>query len=232
MKFNRIILSVLVMLVFLVIISPVIARAKNLLVASWYGPGFNGKLSASGEKFDMYSMTAAHKLLPFGTMVRVTNIENGKSVKVKINDRGPYKKGRALDLSYKAAKEIDLIKDGFGKVKVELVIRDKFKTKYIDMIDVRHYPERITDILFEHKTSAEEVKDVLGAFYDGVDIENGTSGYKVVINKYKDNNEQLITANVKSTVAKKNTINAYAKNSINRSNDVVFLYRKAKTATK
>src|SRR5215468_2627965 len=72
-------------------------------VASWYGPGFHGERAASGEIFSQRELTAAHRTLPFGTLVRVTNLENGRSVIVRINDRGPWKKGRVVDLSYDAA---------------------------------------------------------------------------------------------------------------------------------
>jgi len=89
--------------------------------ASWYGPGFNGKKTASGEKFDMYKLTAAHKKLAFGTIVKVTNLNNGKSVIVKINDRGPFVKGRVIDLSKKAAQQIDMINSGHVPVKIEIV---------------------------------------------------------------------------------------------------------------
>lgn len=89
--------------------------------ASWYGPGFNGKKTASGEIFNMNKLTAAHRTLDFGTLVRVTNLNNNKSVIVRINDRGPFKKGRVIDLSKKAALAIDMIKDGVIPVKVELV---------------------------------------------------------------------------------------------------------------
>ncbi len=91
--------------------------------ASWYGPGFNGKKTASGEKFDMNKFSAAHRKLPFGTKVRVTNLNNGKSVIVRINDRGPFKKGRVIDLSKKAAEQIGLIKSGVAPVKIELAVK-------------------------------------------------------------------------------------------------------------
>ncbi len=80
--------------------------------ASWYGREFHGKTTASGEKFNMYEYTAAHKTIPFGSIVEVKNLENGKSVKVKINDRGPYRGKRIVDLSYGAAKEVGIISSG------------------------------------------------------------------------------------------------------------------------
>ena len=85
--------------------------------ASWYGPGFHGKKTASGEKFDQNDLTAAHKKLPLGSEATVTNLENGKSVEVEINDRGPYVEGRKIDLSKAAAKEIGV--DGVAKVRIE-----------------------------------------------------------------------------------------------------------------
>jgi len=90
-------------------------------MASWYGKKFHGKKTASGERFNMYAMTAAHKTLPFNSRVRVTNLENNKSVKVRINDRGPWTKGRTIDLSYAAAKKIDMIEKGVVKVRVEVI---------------------------------------------------------------------------------------------------------------
>lgn len=89
--------------------------------ASWYGPGLNGNKTASGEIFDMYGMTAAHKKLPFGSIVVVTNEENNKSVIVRINDRGPFVKGRVIDLSYGAAYLLDMVRAGVVKTHVEII---------------------------------------------------------------------------------------------------------------
>lgn len=88
-------------------------------VASWYGPGFNGRRTASGEIFDMHQLTAAHRTLPLPSFVRVTNLANQQSVIVRINDRGPFHAGRILDLSYAAARKIDLLH--VGKVSIEPV---------------------------------------------------------------------------------------------------------------
>jgi rare lipoprotein A len=84
--------------------------------ASWYGPGFHGKKAASGERFNQNAMTAAHRSLPFGTVVKVTNQKTGKSIKVTINDRGPFHKGRIIDLSKAAAVKLGIQKAGTGKV--------------------------------------------------------------------------------------------------------------------
>ena len=88
--------------------------------ASWYGPGFHGKTTANGEKFNMNDFTAAHRKLKFGTLLKVTNLSNNFSVIVRINDRGPYKYNRIIDLSKKAATEIDMIKSGITDVKIEI----------------------------------------------------------------------------------------------------------------
>src|SRR5689334_23314463 len=98
--------------------------------ASYYGPGFQGKKTATGEKFDQNQPTAAHPALPLGTKATVTNLENGKSVDVKINDRGPYVKGRDIDLSKSAAKELGMTKEGVAPVKIEAEVKpEKNKEK-------------------------------------------------------------------------------------------------------
>jgi rare lipoprotein A len=91
--------------------------------ASWYGPGFHGQRTASGAQFDQGKLTAAHPELPFGTQVTVTNLENGKKVKVKINDRGPFAEGRIIDVSKEAAKKLDMVSDGSAEVRIEANVR-------------------------------------------------------------------------------------------------------------
>ena len=90
-------------------------------IASWYGPGFHGKTTANGERYDMHGLTAAHKTLPFGTKVRVTNLANDRSLVVRINDRGPFVKGRIIDLSKRAAERLGFIRAGKAKVRVQIV---------------------------------------------------------------------------------------------------------------
>lgn len=108
-----------ILLIFLIITSyscssKIIQKGK----ASYYADKFNGRKTASGEKFRNSKLTGAHKTLPFGTKVKVTNMSNGKTVKVKINDRGPFVAGRIIDLSKKAARKIDIDKEGVGNVKI------------------------------------------------------------------------------------------------------------------
>jgi rare lipoprotein A (peptidoglycan hydrolase) len=92
---------------------------KEVGEASWYGPRFQGKETANGETFDQKEMTAAHPTLPMGTKAKVTNLENGKKVVVRINDRGPYADDRVIDLSGAAAKKLGMKKDGTAEVKIE-----------------------------------------------------------------------------------------------------------------
>lgn len=86
--------------------------------ASWYGPSFHGRRTANGERYDMHAMTAAHPSLPFGTLVTVRNADNGREVVVRVNDRGPFKKARILDLSYEAAKRLDMVAPGTAVVEL------------------------------------------------------------------------------------------------------------------
>jgi peptidoglycan lytic transglycosylase len=97
------------------------ARPYQVGTASWYGSYFEGKETASGEPFDMYDLTAAHPTLPLGTFVKVTNLRNGKSVVVRVNDRGPVVEGRIIDLSYQAACVLHLEHQGIQQVRLDLV---------------------------------------------------------------------------------------------------------------
>lgn len=92
--------------------------------ASWYGYKFNGERTSNGELYDMFAMTGAHKTLPIPSYVRVTNLDNGKSVVVRINDRGPFHTGRIIDLSYAAAQRLGITRLGTGNVEVEIVVPD------------------------------------------------------------------------------------------------------------
>jgi len=91
-------------------------------VASWYGPDFHAKNTANGEAYDMYAMTAAHRTLPIPVFLKVTNLSNGKSVIVRVNDRGPFKHNRIIDLSYTAAMKLDMLRNGTALVEVEAVL--------------------------------------------------------------------------------------------------------------
>ena len=93
--------------------------------ASYYGGAFHGRKSASGKIYDMYKYTCAHKSLPFGTMLKVTNKENGKTVTVEVTDRGPYVEGRIVDLSVAAAKDLDMMKSGVVDIEAEIIKKEE-----------------------------------------------------------------------------------------------------------
>lgn len=158
-------------------------RAENFYqkgYASWYGREFHGKTTASGERFDMNLLTAAHKTLPFGTIVEVTNLENGKTVRLKVNDRGPYRGNRIIDLSYNAARELDMIKKGEVKVGIRVikmgdnsVAQDsgRKKNEYVEPVSDEEYPyqeEKNTakDSSYdEYSDASGSMKLQAGAFY-------------------------------------------------------------------
>ncbi len=93
-----------------------VPRYDEVGIASWYGPGFHGRTTANGELYNMYAFTAAHKTLPFGTVVKVVDLRTGRSVVVRINDRGPFVPGRIIDLSYAAALELGIVERGTAEV--------------------------------------------------------------------------------------------------------------------
>lgn len=105
-------------LIFLLCLSSCAPKVVETGKASYYAKSFNGKKTASGEKFRSNKLTAAHRTLPFNTKVKVTNLKTGKSVKVRINDRGPFVAGRIIDLSKRAARKIGLVDEGVGQVRI------------------------------------------------------------------------------------------------------------------
>ncbi|MBN8543083.1 MAG: septal ring lytic transglycosylase RlpA family protein [Alphaproteobacteria bacterium] len=114
---------------------------KETGMASWYGPGFHGKSTANGETFNKYEMTAAHRTLPIPSIVKVTNVKNGKTAIVRINDRGPFAHGRIIDLSKLAAERLDMIRSGVAKVKVEYMPQES--RRYIALLEQGRSPSNI-----------------------------------------------------------------------------------------
>jgi len=123
--------KVLLILLLLNLTTPIHAKNKKVQIGkgSWYGKKFQGKLTASGERYNMYDFTAAHRTFPFNSMVKVTNLKNGRSVIVRVNDRGPYHGGRIIDLSYLAAKKLGYVKKGVAKLKIKLLYKQSKKRK-------------------------------------------------------------------------------------------------------
>lgn len=156
-------------------------------IASWYGIEEHGRQAASGERFSMYGYTAAHKSLPIGTVVRVTNLENGRDVIVRINDRGPFVGGRIIDLSYTAAKSLDMIGKGTARVKVEVISApgrkgDYFEPKYTVQIGSFRDRENAISLKEELKRALDDVKveaiDLDGDTYHRVRIGEFSQRYE------------------------------------------------------
>ena len=153
--------------------------------ASWYGDKEHGKRSASGEVFNRNAYTAAHKELPFGTVVRVTNRENGRKVKVRINDRGPYVRGRVIDLSYAAAKSIGLVRSGVAEVKVEVLSTpsERSESLFVSLYTVQAGS-------FRNKKAANELRRKISRVTDEeVRVESfafeGNTYYRVRVGRFK-----------------------------------------------
>ena len=111
----------------------ILYKDRGTMRASWYGPRFHGRFTANGEIYNQNAMTAAHKSMKFGTILRITNPRNNKSVIVRINDRGPYITGRQIDLSKAAAEELDVIKNGVKKLKIEEIIIKGIDNPFISL---------------------------------------------------------------------------------------------------
>jgi len=147
-------------------------------LASWYGREFHGKTTASGEKFDMNDMTAAHKTLPFGTIVEVKNLDNGKTVRLKINDRGPYRGNRIIDLSFGGAREIGMVKTGEANVGIKVLkigdsnaaLNENTDKKYVEPVaDDENYTHSQK---LKQSDSYDGIKLQAGAFYSRKNAEN------------------------------------------------------------
>lgn len=173
--------------------------AKFYVVASWYGPEFQGRPTASGEIFDMNSMTCAHKEHPFGTRLLVTNTANGKSVECIVNDRGPFVKGRDIDLSLAAARKIDLVSAGTAPVMIEVQGRDSsyVKTVKVQAVDKRG-PFAIQVGSFTDSTNAVRLKSALGLDNPNTYIQeirlNGNTFYRVRVGNFDQWNAAMETA--------------------------------------
>lgn len=152
-------------------------------VASWYGPKFHGNLTANGEKYDMYGLTAAHRTLPFNTVLRVENQDNGESVVVRINDRGPFAKNRIIDLSKKAAQEIDMIGNGTAPVRLVLLKGDLANSRTTDL-KVATYTVQMGS--FESETGAFELsRKIEGSRVEKISL-NSQTVYRVYYGVYVD----------------------------------------------
>lgn len=146
-------------------------------LASWYGTKFHSKLTSSGEPYDMYELTAAHKTLPLPTYVKVKNQDNGKELVVKVNDRGPFHEGRIIDLSYAAAQALGVVKHGVAHVIIEAVALN-------NAVDPMFY---LQVAAFHTQNSAEQFKDFVQSFLEKkqVSVEPKADGYIVIVGPFE-----------------------------------------------
>lgn len=151
-------------------------------LASWYGKEYHGQKTSSGEVFNMYEMTAAHRTLKFGSIVNVYSYDTNKSITVKINDRGPFLPGRIIDLSYNAAKELGILNLGLSKVKI--------KTDYKpEIIEEKEIKIAIQVGAFKIKENAINLKEKLKINYENVYTEEFGDFLRVLIGPFKDEKE-------------------------------------------
>ena len=169
--------------------------------ASWYGKKFHGRPTASGEVFDMYKKSAAHKTLPLGTHVKVTNLANKRHIILRINDRGPFVKGRVIDLSYAAAKDLGLVGPGVADVKIVALAREigKFESPQglkpvVEFSDLKRGEFTVQVGAFKNKNNALRLADrlkVIFSYVDTVEYNDKDKGllYRVRVSKSKTLNQ-------------------------------------------
>ncbi len=191
----------LIYTIFLLIIAITQIPAQEKGEASWYGGKFQGRLTANGERFDTNMLTAAHKTLPFNTIVEVKNLGNNNVVHVRINDRGPFVEGRIIDLSRAAASKLDMVGTGVAKVEVK-IIEDTSELK--DNIDhntttgLQQHNWIIQIASFSNKEYAEILIQKLESNGFDPQTENSSNGYtRVVLNDISNNNLDSIKNKLK-----------------------------------
>jgi len=172
---------------------------KVTAVASWYGPKFHGRPTSSGEIFNMYAMTCAHKEYPFGTRLKVTNIENNRSAECIVNDRGPFVEDRDIDLSFAVAKEIGVTGPGIARVLLEFQGRDNSYIRPVKFrVSGKTGPFAVQIGSFTESINAIRLKTGLRLKYANVYIQEaevkGETYYRVRVGNYQDYNSALSTA--------------------------------------
>jgi len=157
--------------------------------ASWYGPNFHGKKTSNGETYSMWQMTAAHKTLPMNTVVRVTNKSNGRSVIVRINDRGPFVSTRIIDMSKKAATELDMVKTGTAPVRLEILgFNKKGQTRITKTSIQKDLKEKI---IGKYALQIGSFSKIEGAISTQERYNNASGRYKTIIKDIDDGNKRL-----------------------------------------
>lgn len=223
--------AILFFFIALVLVNPISSTGSNSLFArtskidpdfvqegeaSWYGPGFHGRKTASGERFDTYEMTAAHKTLPFGTVLKVTNLSNGKTIVVTINDRGPYVRGRIIDLSKAAKDALDM--GGTAQVRLEVYTPEAEDEN----------PEDLTPLNLFEETLASKSKVFIEYFEDANNgNQTGLSGEDLnnIFKNFKTVRIKVLTPDAKTANSKiyQEVKDANALNYLDITNRVKFL---------
>ena len=178
-------------------------------IASWYGRKFHGKRTASGEIYNMYDRTAAHRTLPFGTYVLVRNLLNGRKTIVRINDRGPFVKGRIIDLSYRAAKDIGMIRRGTAPVELIVLGREigvAGKKRIIEVSPIRRGRFGVQVGAFKNRKNAIRLLSRLSVMFRHVEIHVERNIYKVIVSGARTIKEANILERRLRGIGFKNTI--------------------------
>ncbi len=189
----------------------VIPNEQIIGYASWYGPGFHGKITANGEKYDQNDMTAAHKFLPMNTWVQVTNLENNLSVVVRINDRGPYKKNRIIDLSGKAANQLGFIKQGTARVSLKII---EYPKDFDPSNGLKPYKQTVVQIaVFSSVKRAKNFKRQLAGRYRKIPfmIDTSNNKFRVLAGPYKNRTEANQVAKALKKEGIDNFVRSYKK---------------------
>ena len=182
-------------------------RGGGVKTASWYGPGFHGKRTASGEVYNMYAMTCAHKTLSFGTILKLRNVKNGRSATVVVNDRGPFVRGRDIDLSKAAASKLGIIGEGTGRVHMDITGRDTRYAQYIKSGAVSHSTGEAArrKTVYTVQVAAFGEKDSAVHMFKGLKLNhrkvymmkkkiNGTMFYRVRVGKFRSESKARLYA--------------------------------------
>lgn len=152
-------------------------------VASWYGPGFHGRMTASGERYDMHALTAAHRTLPFGTVLEVRNLDNGLSTEVRINDRGPFKKNRIVDLSLTAAHAIGMVGPGTARVELRTIVLGGGDRRYVVQVGA-----------FQEQALADNLVSRMRPEYPEVAVRSDEVWHRVQLGAFDDPDEAAALA--------------------------------------
>ncbi|MBU3916008.1 septal ring lytic transglycosylase RlpA family protein [bacterium] len=162
-------------------------KEQMLGYASWYGPGFHGKKTANGEEYDQNKMTAAHRVLPMNTWVQATNLENNRSVVVRINDRGPFKKNRIIDMTRKAAESLDFLDRGTARVSLKII---QYPKDFDSSAGLTPYKQVVVQIaVFKNKERAVDFESLLSRKYPQISFkidEYKPETYRVIAGPYED----------------------------------------------